>query len=179
MKKFSSAYNYYSKILDPTEEMKEKTANALVLTSNLWNIVSIKETQKILQGIWLSREALFYYSTSLSCSNDFHKCKKDFWNYFWPEETEESLTWTWAKQQEIAITHKKLSRIKESIVNYKNFQVDDVYLKDAYIIGTWYTNDFYNLSSYMWEQLLEEKKDYKPILKIIAQSYFELWKYEQ
>jgi tetratricopeptide (TPR) repeat protein len=178
MKKFSSAYNYYSKIIEPTEEMKEKTANTLVLTSKPWNIVSIKETQRTLQDIWLSQEALFYYSTSLSCSNDFHGCKKDFWNYFWPEKVEGSETWSWSVQ-EPTITHKKLSRIKESIINYKNFQVDDVYLKDAYIIGTWYTNGFYNLSSYMWEQLLEEKKDYKPILKIIAQSYFELWEHEE
>jgi hypothetical protein len=177
MKKFSSAYDYYSKITDESNDIEDKTAESLVLMTKLTDATSLEKTQENLKNIWLSSEQLYYYSTSLTCLRDFHDCKKDFWSYFWPEEEHTSSSWSGSQRQEIS--YKKLERIKNAIVNYKNFQVDDVYLKDAYIIWAWYSNGFYNLSAHMWEQLLKEKLDYKPILKIVAQSYFELGKYEQ
>ena len=54
-----------------------------------------------------------------------------------------------------------------------------MYLKDAYIIGAWYSNGLYPLAISLGERLLETKKNYKPILKIVAQSYFELGEYEK
>jgi tetratricopeptide (TPR) repeat protein len=118
---------------------------------------------------------LFYYDTSLSCTYDFHICKTNFWSYFWPEEDKN----TWTGTQDITVSYKSLIWIENAIVNYQNFKVDDVYLKDAYIIWAWYSNGFYNLSAHMGEQLLTEKINYKPILKIVAQSYYELWEYEK
>jgi hypothetical protein len=44
MKKFSSAYNYYSKIIDTSNNIKDKTAGALVLTTKLTDDISHKET---------------------------------------------------------------------------------------------------------------------------------------
>lgn len=175
MKKFSSAYNYYIKIKNASDEIKEKTAQSLVLMTKIHDLASVEDVQNKLKQLELPEEIFLYHSISLSCSIDFHACKKDFWEYFWPESTPSS----WSGPQEPEVNYKKLSRIKDAIINYKNFQIDEVYLKDAYLIWAWYSNGLYSLSAYLWEQLLEEKINYKPILKIVAQSYFELGEHEK
>lgn len=177
MKKFQGAYNYYSKIADPSKNLQDRIMLSLMLTTKLDNNDSVLDTKKQLSDLWFSSQEEFYYQNSLMCIDDFHLCKKDFWNYFWPAESSENDSWTGSINPKIEYV--KLDRVKSAIVNYQNFQVDDVYLKDAYIIGAWYTNGFYNLSAHMWEKLLESKINYKPILKIVAQSYYELWEYEQ
>jgi hypothetical protein len=78
MKKFASAYNYYLKIVDSSDIIKEKTAKSLTLMTRMDDNLSIEDTRKKLIDIELSEEKLFYYDTSLSCTYDFHICKTNF-----------------------------------------------------------------------------------------------------
>ncbi len=172
MKKFGSALNYYNKIENPSEEIIEAT---LLLTSyqiDLDSPESIASNIELYKSMNISEEQKFYYTTSLSCSTDFHECKKKLWETLWQE-----VGWSWSTIQEIS--YKKLSNIKQAIQNYRNFQSDDISLKDAFIIWSWYKDELYTLSAHMWEKLLTERSDYKPIIKIVAQSYFELWEYKK
>lgn len=57
--------------------------------------------------------------------------------------------------------------------------MEDVSLKNAYLIGAWYHNKLYPLTILLSQELLKEKPGYKPILKILAQSYYELGEYSK
>jgi hypothetical protein len=78
MNKFSSAYNYYSKPQDAPENIQDKAALSLAITTKMMDETSVSENRESLKGLGLSEEKLFYYDTSLSCWDDFHACKKDF-----------------------------------------------------------------------------------------------------
>ncbi len=169
LRKFPSALNYYKKIQKSSPDKRIRIANTMLYSSS---IDQQEERNKLLQEIStlpLTPEESFYYSNSISCVEDFHNCKVKFQEYFWFQD----------KNNEKKIEFSHLSHIKESIENYRNFQIDEVYLKNAYIIGAWYSDGLYPLTIFLGEKLLEEKKGYKPILKIVAQSYFKLGKYEK
>lgn len=171
--KYSSSYSYYTKIQDPSKEIQDKIALSLIHEIDFNDIASISSAQTTLKNTLSDENQLYYYNTSLDCAIDFHNCKLTLNNYFWPEEGLESQSGSINN-----IPYWKLSDLKSAIENYRNFRVDEVYLKDAYIVASWYSNDLYKLSAHMWENILWYKPWYKPILKIVAQSYFELGKYE-
>ena len=180
--KYASALNYYNKIPDDSEKDVTKIAKALFYSHDLSSLESIQALNQELEKLDFSQEQRFYYTNSISCVQDFHACKVKFQDHFWPENPEEenegSLIST-PENEEIPESFHELTNIKTSIENYRNFQVDEVYLKNAYLIWAWYADEMYPVAIELWKQLLEEKTDYKPILKIIAQSYFELWDYEE
>ena len=172
LNKYGSSLNYYLKIQEPSSKILDKIGLSLLYETDFNDVVSVKSTQKKLASIIPEWEILYYYTKSLDCTFDFHECKKDLWNYFWPEST------TNEEVVHIEPTYEKLLSLKQAIENYRNFQVDEVYLKNAFIVASWYSNDLYSLSAHMWKNILWYKPGYKPILKIVAQSYFELWEFE-
>lgn len=178
MKKFGSSLNYYSRISEPKDEVIDKIILSQFYTTDLSKPEEVNTLVDSLWNLWLSEEEYFYYTTSLKCREDFHACKLKFQNYFWPEDTNQES----AEGTEVAEgggnMFYKLSNIQQAIENYRNFQIDEVYLKNAYIIGAWYSDGLYPLAIYMGNDLLSEKPWYKPILQINAQSYFELGEYE-
>jgi hypothetical protein len=174
LNKYTSSYSYYSKVQDPSEDVLDKTALSLLHETDFNDIVSVKSTQTKIATTFPKWEISYYYLKSLDCALDFHSCKLDLWEYFWPEKILDGENIV-----EPEIKFLKLADLKTAIENYRNFQVDQVYLKDAYIVASWYSNGLYAHSAHMWENILSYKPGYKPILKIVAQSYFELWAYEK
>lgn len=169
MHKYASAINYYKKLQDTPE----KYILSLIYSTNLKDLTEIKQTQKQLLELGLSDEESFYYITSTQCAIDFHECKVQFGEYFWPNEETES-----EELQANSINFTPLADIKSAIQNYKNFQQEDISLKNAYLISAWYKNKLYSLSAHLSELWLRDKPDYKSLLKIAAQSYFKMWDYE-
>lgn len=169
LNKFTSAQNYYSKIINPSEKILEKRILSFIYNSDLSDPASLQKLKDTIATLQLEDQQQYYYQTSLECVSGFHECKKSLWAYFWPKD----------ETQEVIINYGKLENIKQAISNYQNFQVDDVYLKDAFIIASWYSDAMYPLAINMWEKLLQEKTGYKPVLKIVAQSYYELWEYKK
>jgi hypothetical protein len=136
MHKYPSALNYY-------KELQKNHENYLL--SQIYSFPQFSQKQKSdtlieLKDLDISEEEKFYYSTSLSCFTDFHACKLRFSEYFFPQI--ESISQNTSNE---LITFTPLLNIKNAIENYRNFQLDDVHLKNAYILGAWYQDNMYSL----------------------------------
>ena len=172
LNKYNSAYSYYGKILEYSELNKNRAFLSYIYTKD---INSVETRQKIIAEMSkfdFSEDEQFYYTNSLTCLEDFHTCKIMFQEYM-EKESPEVLEWQEPLEQNIY-----LQEIETAIENYRAFQVDQVYYKDALIIAAFYKNGFYPLTIALGEKLLEEKNQYLPILKIIGKSYFDMGDYK-
>jgi len=174
MHKFSVAERYYRDIKNSQWFEANKLALSIMYSTDVSSTWSIQETLTKLQDIWLSEDEYFYYENSISCLENFHDCKIRFDEYkkesiIPTAETQETPSTLWSPH---------LWEIQSAIENYRNFQVDQVYFKNALIVWALYSNQNYPIAIALWKELLEEKSDYKPIIKIIADSYYELGDYE-
>ena len=160
MKKWSEAYKYYSKIKSTNIVDKEKLVKSFLYSKDFEKSETLTGVIEELNTFNLNSQELFYYKNSISCLNDFHICKVDFQEYF--------------ENEDIIINNKKLLNIKLAIDNYNNFQLEELYYKNTLIVWAFLQNELYPISAILWKEVLEEKSKYKPLLKIIAQSYYEL-----
>jgi tetratricopeptide (TPR) repeat protein len=173
MKRFKNAHTYYRE-LPLSEKIREKIIKNLLASIDIRNPL---EREKFLQDIALfdlDQEQEFYYKTTFACLDDFHLCKITLWEYFTQKvEIEPNI------MAPRVITYPPLIALKQAIENYENFQLDEVYYKDALIIGSYFQEKMYPVALLLGEKLVSEKPDYKAILKIIAESYFEIGNYEK
>lgn len=162
MKKYDSAYENFKKILNSSTLNKEKALLSYLYSTEL-NWSNIETVLNEIDLIWFDNEDTFFYKNSVKCLVDYHTCKLDFSNYFteYPDIKSEKLIW-----------------IKNTIKNYQDFKVDEVYYKNFLILGELFKRELYPISIKLWKDILLEKTDYKNVIKIIWKSYFELWKYE-
>jgi len=183
MKKFSSARKYYELIEQKTPEVQEQIYLSLWYTTNLDASPLHSQLLSEIETSFDNKEMIFYSQNLLSCLSNLHTCKLSFQEYFWPNNIEETkdgeFEVLWEDNNDRIITYPKLQNIKTAIVNYRNFWIDDVFLKDTFILGALFEDKMYPLSIKLWEKILEERVWYKPVVKIMAQSYFHLWKYEE
>jgi len=183
MKKFESALSYYKQLSTIDGESTHQMNLSLWYSTDLRDPIQRKRLLWTLEETHSKWDILFYNTNSLSCVSDFHSCKVDFDIYFTPQEDESEepyeIIWEEIPQKKwTLITHPELLNIREAIENYRNFQLDDVTLKNAYIIWAYFEDKMYNLAAILGEELLLERPWYKPVLKIVAQSYFELGDYK-
>jgi len=169
MKKWDKAYEYYDKIEDNKIIYKDKYIKSFLYSLNIYKLKHNKTylsgaINKIKSINLLNDQEKFFYSNSLSCINDFSLCKKNFQDYL--------------EQNKDNITAKQLKDIQNALNNYKNFKIDELYFKNTLILWAFFKNDLYPIVIILWKDILKEKPNYKPVLKMIAQSYFELWDYE-
>ena len=184
LEKFNQAFNYYSKNKNHKKINKHKAIESLFFMNtkklSKENITSIKNE---IISFNLNDEEYFYYINSLDCIVDFSLCKEKFQNYFLDfEKNNTESTWSidskWEENIKI-ISFDKLINIKNALENYENFKLDDISYKNALISGAFFLNWLYPVAIETSKIILEEKPDYKPMLKIIAKSYFELWLYKE
>ena len=175
MKNYSQAFKYYLKINDEKYlDENKKTLSFLYSTKieennfsknwswvldNSWSLI-LNNLEKNIKNLWLDKNTEFYYSNSLECIKSFHICKLNYENYF--------------KNSNYNPTNENLENIRIAISNYKNFKVEELYYKNTLIIWEFLKNKNYPVAILLSKELLKQKKNYKPLLKIIAQSYFEL-----
>lgn len=164
MKKFEDASNYYELLTKNDNFDISKYLLTLIYSKDLTkkeNIDFIKE--KINKNI-VDPEKIFFYTNTLYCLEDFHQCKKNFDNKLITENSSISLN--------------ELKEVKTAIETYTNFWLVDIYYKNALMIWAFMKLKLYPISIILWKNLLNEKNDYKAIMQIISQSYFELWDYQ-
>ncbi len=176
LKKYKQAYSYYSQAKEYSRLDKNKVAKTLIFSVSLTD-ENIEYLNNELNNLWLSPDQLFYYQNSLVCKSDFSLCKQAYQDYFIAKnEYNESLeTWTWEIVEEISF--EELDNIETALENYENFQVDDLLYKWALVSWAFFENGLYPIAIETSKKLLEDKSDYKPLLKIAAKSYYELWDY--
>lgn len=186
MHKYMLAHKYYSSISDRLDQAdKEKMLLSFIYQTNFSKTWSLDTVISTINELWLTNDESFYYLTSLSCLQDFHGCKKVFWDKLFTEEVKEesanTASWVTASWETLPPPEKNISQnlenIKKAIQNYINFQSEDISYKDALILGAYVQNKLYPIAIELGKKMLQEKPNYKPVLKIIAQSYFEMWNY--
>lgn len=175
MKNYKSSYNYNLKIKESEEIDKNEFALSYLNSSWIeniklernwsWTLIwnSKKEIEKIKENIKtlnLDSENEFYYSNSVECIIDFHTCKLNFENHF------KNTHYSWKNEN--------LENVRTAIDNYKNSKSEELYYKNTLIISSLFQNNNFPISIILSNDLLKEKEKYKPIFKILAQSYFEL-----
>ena len=168
MKKWNKAFEYYDEIDDPKIIYKDKYIKSYFYSFDLNKLKHNKSylswaINKINNIKILNKEEKFYYSNSLVCIKDFSLCKKNYQDYL---EQEKIINFQWLKD------------IQKALEDYKNFKIDELYFKNTLIVWAFFKNDLYTPVIILGEKILKEKPNYKPILKMIAQSYFELWDYQ-
>ena len=174
LKKFDKAYSYYSQVKDYDGLDKDIASLALIYSKSL-NTGNIEYINNELDNLWLWKEQLFYYKNSIICIKDYSLCRQNFQNHFKENKLKDAIisTWTW----ESIIESEALNNIEDAFENYENFQLEDLWYKWALISWAFYENWLYPVAIDTAKILLIERSDYKPLLKLIAKSYFELWNY--
>jgi len=170
LNKFKQSYYYYSKIKKYKKLNNNQVAKALISSVEL-NKQNKNYILKELDTLNLTKEQLFYYKNSLHCTEDFSSCKQIFQNYF----DEKIKTWSWKQIREIKFN--ELQNIKTALENYKNSQMDDLSYKWALVSWAFFINKLYPIAIETSKKILQNKNDYKSLLKIVAKSYYELWNY--
>ena len=184
LKKFNQAYKYYLIIKNSEKLDKQKAIESLIFSkAKELGEENIKIIKNEIQNFNFNKEQNFYYTNSLECINDFSKCKLNFQNYFENFENNNN-EWTWSIEQDKKLDMKKvkfnkLLNLKNVLENYKNFKLDDLLYQNALLSWSFFSNWLYPIAIETSKKTLEEKSDYKPLLKIIAKSYFELWLYKE
>ncbi len=161
LKKFKNSYSFYQKIKDYEKLEKDKLVLALIF-SKVPSWESLDEIITELESIDLEKEKLFYYRNALNCEKNFTTCIQNFKKYIDDNET---------------IKIDELKSIKKALKTYKNFEVDDPIYKKALITWAFFENWLYPIAIKTSNKILNVKSDYKPVLKINAKSYYELWDY--
>lgn len=161
LKRYKDAVAQYSKIesfLLP-EDMHSYILSLLYL-ANFKSAESVQITTDKIKSLSISEEEKFYYLTNIWAVNDLHATKKAFEEYF-------------IKTPQIHF--KPLGNIQTAFTNFKNFQVNDIYYKDALYIGAIFQDRLFSISNILAEKLLLEKPNYKPMLLVIGKGYYEIW----
>ncbi len=164
LKNFSKAEEFFTLINRKDDVITEKLISSIFYQIDFSQYEKIKESVQKIKDLKLPVEQQFYYMNSLNCSVNLHECKKYFHNYF-------------NKNPEISFS--KLNNIKDAFTTFENFQSENLYYKDALMIGAFFRNKMYSLSNFLWEKMLEEKSDYQPILLMVWKWQYELWNLTQ
>ncbi len=164
LKRFKNASNTFKDVLGSLQmSEKEIYILSLLYELNFTSADEIKDISQEIRNLWLSKEDTFYYLNAINCTISFHECKKNYDTYF---KNFSDIQW------------EKLKNIQKAIQNYENFQIGNLYYKDALIIWAFFQDKLYSISNLLAENMLKEMKDYKPMLLIAGKWYYELWKLE-
>lgn len=164
LKRFSNAVEEFSKIEKfLNKEDLNKYILSLIYLTNYESEENIKIILDKINSLNLSDEEKFYYTNVVNSVVDFHLSKKNFEDYF---------------SNNPNLTFQNLINIKNAITNYNNFQINDIYYKDALIIWTLFSDKIFSVSNILAEKLLDQKPEYKPMLLILWKWYYELWELE-
>lgn len=175
LNKYPQAYKYYSKIkaynqLDLDQVIQTLFYSEDIKLDNIWYLSWELATYN------LSNEQNFYYTNSLTCVRDYHTCRKNFHDYF-DLNMQNVDSWSWEIVLSSSIQLPELQNIQSAIQNYENFQLDDLSYKAALISWAYFQNKLYPIAIATSKDTLKNSPDYRPLIKIIAKSYYEMWDY--
>ncbi len=164
MKNFSEAKKYYLKLLKNDNFDNNKYILSIISSIDLNKKSNLSILKKEIEQNIQDKEKVFFYVNAIYCLEDFHQCKKNF---------DEKII-----MEKDALKTEELIEIKNILKTYQDFGLVDLYYKNTLIIWTFMKLKLYPIAISLSKELLKEKDDYKAIIQIIAQSYFELWDYK-
>ena len=159
--RYKKANEYYSKVKNSSFLDKDKAIMSLI--NDKWvNENNLEELTKSIEKFEISDEKKFYYTTSLVCVVDYSLCRDKYQKYF-------------ESHKDIGTEEMKV--MKESLEAFKNFKDTDLYYKAAFVTWAFFQNWLYYISLKTSEWILNQRADYKPIMKVAAKSAYEVWDY--
>ena len=166
MKNFSEAKNYYLKLINNNNINfdNNKYILSVIFSADLKNKTNLSNVKKEITQNVQDKEKVFFYTNSIYCLEEFHLCKKNF---------DEKII-----MEKDTIKSNELLEIKNILKTYNDFGYVDLYYKNSLIIWSFMKLKLYPIAITLSKELLKEKDDYKALIQIIAQSYFELWDYK-
>lgn len=157
--KYKKANEYYSKVKNSKLLNKDKAIMSLI--NEKWvtkeNIVELKNN---INSFEISDEKKFYYTNSITCIVDYSLCRDSFQKYFEKYKNLET---------------EELKTMQKAFENFKNFKSDDLYYKAAFVTWAFYQNSLNYVALKTSENILKQKNNYLPIMKVAAKSAYEIW----
>lgn len=163
MKKFKIAYTYYRDLLQ-TEiiDSKKLAITYFHILPKEKKDLDFNKIYKEIDKFNLDKEDSFFYKTSIECIFNKDTCQKKFEDY--------TKNYKWK--------NKNILFMKKAFNDYNALQIKEQYFKDTQILAAIFKAKLYWISNILAKDILKEKTDYLPILKIIAKWNYELWKYK-
>lgn len=161
LNKFQKANEFYEKVKNSKFLDKDKAIFSLI-NKNWINKENIDEIKKKINEFEISDEKKFYYLNSISCVIDYSLCRDKFQKFFEKKKDFET--------EEMKIMY-------SAFENFKNFKSDDLYYKAAFVTWAFFQNWFYYVALKTSESILQQKNNYKPIMKVASKSAYEIWDY--
>ncbi len=182
--KYDQAYKYYSQIKTYSQLDIHRALRSLFYSVELDGNKTIFVLEE-LNSYNLSEDEKFYYKTSIECTKSFVTCKDNFSAYFdalngiQDDENQDNSeeTGTWNIQEHKVVFFPELENIRIALKNYENFQFSDLSYQSALISGAFYQNRLYPVAITTATNTLKISPDYRPLIKIIARSNYEIWNY--
>lgn len=175
LQKYDQAYKYYKQLKGYNQLNTHQAIKSLFYSEEIKS-ENIENIKKEILSFNLTPDEIFYYTNSLTCTLNFHDCRQNYHDYF-DSIIPTTSTSTWEIVETKEITFQELDNIRSAIINYENFQLDDLSYKAALISWAYYQNELYSIAIATSQDTLIDSPDYRPLIKIIAKSYYEMWDY--
>lgn len=161
IKEYGEVVKYYNKITydELSDNDITKYIYSLIYTTKYNRSKEVADLIDKINTFDIDSNDKFYYINTISCTRDFHQCKKDFDAYF-------------KKNKELS---PRLINIKNAIQTYEDLKAWELYYKDTLITKEIYNSWLYTISNKLWIDILKERKWYLPILQIVWKWYYFLW----
>jgi hypothetical protein len=164
MNKFPASYWYYKKLIwtefiDPKKiaityfYTLPKDVKKLKFEEIYWNINKFK----------LDKDDTFFYKTSVECVFNKDTCQNKFEKYL--------INYKW--------TNQNIWYLEKAFSDYKSLQIDKQYFKDTQILLAIFKAKIYAITNILALDILKEKPNYLPVIKILAKWNFEIWNYRE
>lgn len=159
--KYKKANEHYEKVKNETMLDKQKVIFSLI--NDKWiSKENIEELNNKIDSLKLNEEENFYYKNWILCVVDYSLCRKNFQDLF-------------AKKTNFSM--EEMNVMYKSFEAFKNFKDNDLYYKAAFVTWWFYQNWFYYVTLKTSENILKQKNDYKPVMRMAAKSSYEIWDY--
>jgi len=164
MNKFPSSYSYYKKLINTEFIDPKKIAITYFFTlPREKEKLNFQEIYTNIDKFNLNKDDTFFYKTSVECIFNKDTCQSKFQNHI--------KEYNWKNQN--------ILYIKEAFNNYNSFQIKEQYFKDTQILLAIFKAKMYSVTNILANDIIKNKPDYLPIIKVLAKWSFEIWNYKE
>lgn len=162
---YKNSATFYWKLKEITPWEKNKMLLSIVYSVEPKSSSDTSEAVLKIKELDLTEEEEFYYTTSISCLNNFKECKNNFEIYLFDEKNK--------------ITLLELKNLKSAIQTYNDFKSEEIYYKDTLLATAFLNNKMYPVSAFIADNILVQKDNYLTALKVWGESFYKIWNYEK
>lgn len=183
---YSEAAGLYERVLrlTPSQEIERKLAHIAFRAKKFQRSSDLYK--KFADDLYQSEREEFLYALRYTGDGEFQKrlATIDI-----PDNLRQALQVSWTCEYEFISCEKAIREyphsygpildLKNALKNYEALGNNDGSYKDALLIGAFYKNKDYTTAMKIGENVLRQKPDYRPILKIVGFSAFMINQYER